>query len=112
METIIGLTEEIVVVGAKGSRKLVARIDTGATKCSVDKELAKELDFGSVIKKRVVKSASGVSHREVINFKVRFKGKTLSGNATIADRSHMKYKVLIGQNILKKGKFLIDPNRD
>ncbi len=30
---------------------------------------------------------------------------------SIADRAHMKYKVLIGKNILKKG-FLIDPSKD
>ena len=27
---------------------------------------------------------------------------------TIADRTHMKYKILVGQNILKEG-FLVDP---
>ena len=30
---------------------------------------------------------------------------------TLADRSHMTYPVLIGQNILKKGNFMIDPNK-
>jgi hypothetical protein len=28
----------------------------------------------------------------------------------VADRSHLKYKILIGQNILKKG-FIIDPQK-
>ena len=32
----------------------------------------------------------------------------MEAECTVADRSHMKYKMLIGQNVLKKG-FIIDP---
>jgi len=31
---------------------------------------------------------------------------------TLADRSHMTFPMLIGQNILTKGKFLIDPLKE
>ena len=109
---VIGLTEEIVVIGKKGSKKVVARIDTGATKCSIDTSLAKELDFGPILRRKVIKSAIGSSKRGVVRFKINIKGEEISGSATLADRSHMRYRVLIGQNILKKGKFLIDPCRD
>ena len=37
------------------------------------------------------------------------KGIILEEEFTLADRSHMTYRILLGQNILKKGNFLIDP---
>ena len=37
--------------------------------------------------------------------------KKIKAQFTLADRSHMRYPVLIGQNILKQG-FLINPNKD
>ena len=33
----------------------------------------------------------------------------LEGDFTLANRSHMTYALLIGQNILKAGHFLVDP---
>lgn len=88
----------------------MARIDTGATKSSVDARLAAELALGPVIKTKLVKSAAGNKLRPVIKASIRISGKSLKSEFTIADRSHMKYRVLIGQNILKKG-FLIDPTK-
>ncbi|MBN2141880.1 ATP-dependent zinc protease, partial [Candidatus Woesearchaeota archaeon] len=40
--------------------------------------------------------------------KIVLGGKEIESKFTLADRSHMKYPVLIGQNILRKN-FLIDP---
>ena len=37
--------------------------------------------------------------------------KEIKTDFTLADRSNMKYSVLIGQNILKQG-FLIDPSKE
>ena len=47
--------------------------------------------------------------REAVRLEVEIGGKLVEGNFTLADRSHMTYPVLIGQNILRKGNFLIDP---
>jgi len=107
---IIGMIEEIEVIGEDDSEKLVARIDTGATKSSIDYQLASKLKLGPVIESRLVKSAHGNKLRPVIEATINIRGKQLKEKFTMADRDHMKYKVLIGQNILKKG-FLIDPNK-
>lgn len=107
---IIGMIEEIEVMGEDTSEKLVARIDTGATKSSIDYQLASKLKLGPVIESRLVKSAHGNKLRPVIEATINIRGKQLKEKFTMADRDHMKYKVLIGQNILKKG-FLIDPNK-
>jgi len=107
-KVILGLTEKIILVGNK-EINLTARIDTGATSSSVDSKLAEDLALGPVIREKVVKSASGIKKRPIVKAKIILKNIELEGEFTLADRKHMTYPILIGQNILKKGKFLIDP---
>lgn len=110
-KVILGLTETITIKGKAGKEiELTARIDTGATSSSIGKHLAEELELGPVIQTKVVKSASGIKQRPIVKATIIIKGKEIEEEVTIADRSHMTYRVLIGQNILKKGNFLIDPN--
>ena len=107
-KTIVGLTEKVTIYGKKKKKKIIARVDTGATKSSVDARLAAELALGPVIKTKLVKSASGNKLRPVIKSKIKIADRTMNAEFTIADRGHMKYRCLIGQNVLKEG-FLIDP---
>jgi hypothetical protein len=107
--TVIGLTEKVIVIGDRHKKIVMARIDTGATKSSIDANLSAVLMLGPILKTKVVKSVHGHTLRAIIKGRVIMKGKEIEGQMTIADRSHMKYKVLIGQNMLKKG-FLIDPS--
>ncbi len=106
--TILGLTEEIILKGSV-ERKVQARIDSGATASSIDVSLANQLNLGPAYKDKVVKSASGVEKRPVIKVKVKIENQDIEADFTLADREHMTYPLLIGQNILKEGKFLIDP---
>ncbi|MBN2112013.1 ATP-dependent zinc protease [Candidatus Woesearchaeota archaeon] len=108
---VIGLSEPITLIGLKGKKKVIAKVDTGADKSSIDLNLAAELQLGPVVKISLIKSASGNRKRPIIGSDVIFAGREMKVHFSIADRSHMKYKVLIGKNILKKG-FLIDPSRD
>jgi len=110
-KTIVGLTEKVTIIGPKGKgKRVVARIDTGATKSSVDAKLAAELALGPIIKTKLIKSASGNKMRPVLKAEIKIAKKKLKEEFTVADRSHLRYKVLVGQNILKKG-FLIDPTK-
>lgn len=106
----VGLTARVVVFGKKGKKEVTARIDTGATKSSIDEALAKELGLAEPLKHAKVKSASGTRHRPVIVVEISIAGELITAEFTVADRSHMRYPVLIGQNILKT-RFLIDPSR-
>lgn len=109
---VIGLVEPVTVVGSKGeSEEVLGRIDTGATKSSLDIKLAADLSLGPILRTKLVKSASGTGLRAVINAKIRLAGKDIKSEFTLADRSNMKYPVLIGQNILTEG-FLIDPSKE
>ena len=114
METrpILGLAAKIVVFGNDGrGKEVMARIDTGATNSSIDTKIAGELELGPTKRTKLVKSASGRGRRAIVAVKIKLDGKTLEDDFTIAERKHMTYPVLIGQNILKKGNFLIDPNK-
>jgi hypothetical protein len=106
---IIGLTEIVKIIGTRETMDLLARIDTGATKSSIDLGLAKKLGLGPVVDSKLVKSAHGVKLRPVVRADIEIGGKNIQAKFTLADRMHMNYEVLIGQNILKKH-FLIDPS--
>ena len=108
---VLGLTEKVIIIGPEKRKTVVARIDTGATKSSIDVALAAELKLGPVISKKLVKSASGTIMRPIIKSKLIISRKTMNEEFTLAERSHLKYPVLIGQNILKKEKFIIDPSK-
>ncbi|HII71490.1 TPA: hypothetical protein HA265_01920 [Candidatus Woesearchaeota archaeon] len=110
-KTVIGLVERLTMVGPTGKRKeVLGRIDTGATKSSIDVRLAADLELGPILKTKIVKSASGRSLRPVVKATVLLADKEVKTEFTIADRADMKYPVLVGQNILKG--FLIDPVKE
>lgn len=109
---ILGLTEEVVLEGNNGNTtKIKARIDSGAQNSSIDQALAAELQLGPILKNKVIKQSHGQSMRPVVHVKVNLEGKEITEEFTISNRSHMKFKALIGQNILRQG-FLIDPSRE
>jgi len=105
---VIGLIERITINGPGKSETLLAKVDTGATKSSIDLKLAKELDLGPVIRSKMVKSAHGNKLRPIVEINIVIAKKNIRTEFTLADRRHLKYMVLIGQNILKNG-FIIDP---
>ena len=105
-KTILGLIEDVKIHG----RIIKAKIDTGAKRSSISRELANELNLGPVIKVRGYKTSTGREKRPVIKTSISIKGRKFKATFNIANRAHMKYRILIGQNILKK-RFLIDPSK-
>jgi len=108
---IIGLSENIKIISNSESKEVEAKIDTGATKSSIDAKLAKELKLGPVVQTKMVRSAHGHSLRPIIDVDLEIAGQKIKSQFTIANREHMKYRILIGQNILKDN-FLIDPSKN
>ncbi|MEA2036786.1 MAG: RimK/LysX family protein [Nanoarchaeota archaeon] len=109
-KTVIGLTEQVTLFTKGAKKTIMAKIDTGASKSSIDVNLASQLRLGPIIKSKLVKSASGNKLRPVIESVVELADKRIKAEFTLADRWHMKYRVLVGQNILKHG-YLIDPSK-
>jgi len=90
-----------------GKNEYFARVDTGATRSSICKSVVKKLKLGPSLEKVEVKSSHGVSFRDIIMVNVNFAGIKTRIKFNVSDRVHMKYPVLIGRNLLKKG-FLVD----
>lgn len=110
LKRIVGLVEEVTLKGEKGSKKVMGRVDTGAERSSIDSRLAEELGATIRLKTITIRSAHGRTDRPVVKCSIEFAGKKIKAFFTLADRAHMRYKVLVGQNILKRG-FLIDPSK-
>ena len=85
-KVVIGLSERITIKNSKGKRTVEAKIDTGATKSSIDVELAKQLHLGPVITSKMVKSAHGYMLRPVVKATIAIAGKTLTEDFTLADK--------------------------
>ncbi len=109
-KTVIGLVEPVAVFANGKAIVISAKIDTGATKSSLDKTIAHELKLGPIIKTKIIKSAHGTMRRPIIELEIEMAGTRIKSEFTLADRNHMSYKMLIGQNILHQG-FLIDPQQ-
>jgi len=100
---VIGYTEEVVISGTSGSETVVAKADTGATRTSIDTRLAAAIGAGPI--KDLTKVRSGSSKkgrtRPVVDIVVGIAGKRYTVTASIEDRSHMSYDMLLGRDILE-----------
>lgn len=108
--TVVGLIEEVIILNGK-KLKLKARIDTGATKSSIDEALLKKLEGVKEKGTATIKSSHGVSERTMVHLNIVLGGQEVEGEFSVFDRSHMTYPILIGQNILEQN-FIIDPKKE
>lgn len=61
---------------------------------------------------RDIRSSNGeVQERYVIRAVVRLYGEDLETDFSLADRSEMKYPVLLGRSLLRRGRFVVDVAR-
>ena len=100
---LIGYVEEVVVMGTSGQRTVMAKSDTGATRTSIDAHLAAEIGTGPI--KDIVKIRSGSvksgRSRPIVDLVVGVGGKQHTVTASIEDRGHMEYPLLLGRDILE-----------
>ncbi|WP_440765928.1 putative ATP-dependent zinc protease [Natronorubrum sp. DTA7] len=108
---IIGYTEEIVLSGTSGSKSVLAKSDTGATRTSIDTSLAADIGAGPI--KSITRIRSGSSKtaksRPVVDVVVGVGGNQHTVTASVEDRSHMDYPVILGRDIL--GNYQVDVGR-
>jgi len=99
---VIGYIEEVVVSGTRGNKTVLAKSDTGATRTSIDAELAAEIGTGPILDIVKIKSGSlkGGRSRPVVDLVVGLGGTQHTVTASVEDRSHMDYQVLLGRDIL------------
>ena len=104
--TIVGFYEDVLIEGTL----VRAKIDTGASKSSVDLKLAELLKLGPVIGRTTVVNTHGRAVRPIVRTEIEIAGRKLDASFNIALREHLRYPILIGKNILRKN-FVIDPKK-
>ncbi|WP_306057647.1 RimK family alpha-L-glutamate ligase [Natronococcus wangiae] len=100
---VIGYTEEVVLSGTSGSKSIIAKSDTGATRTSIDTSLAADIGAGPIKAITRVKSGSRKTSRSrpVVDVVVGVGGTQHTVTASVEDRGHMDYQVLLGRDILE-----------
>ncbi len=101
--TTIGYTERVVVSGTDGSTQVIAKSDTGATRSSIDTALAAEIGAGPIQKTTTVRSGSSKQSRTrpLVDIVIGVGGTQHTVTASVEDRSHMDYPLLLGRDILQ-----------
>lgn len=108
---IIGPIEYVKVTGHHGEARVKGKVDTGATRTSVDVWLAANIGLGPTVDVAKVKSAllDEARSRPLVRAVVEIAGEQFALPVSVNDRSDMRYPVLVGMDILGLGRFLIDP---
>jgi len=111
------------------NKQLTGKVDTGANLSSLHCEEWKVdsgrnmVEFRSsllsnntirteLIDQAAIKTSEGSEYRPVIALNISIAGKDIqNAKFNLNDRSQMQDKILIGQNILERGNFLVDPTK-
>jgi hypothetical protein len=102
-----------IVTGDKKKVEVKAKVDTGAWKTSVDKDLAEKLGIlkaSNVLWTKTYKSSLGEEKRQVINLTFFLAGRKIETIANIASRKNLRTPLIIGRRDLDG--FLIKPERN
>ena len=101
--TTIGYTEDVLVSGTSGTERVVAKSDTGAARTSIDTRLAADIGAGPIKSMTKVRSGSVKSGkaRPVVDIVVGVGGDRHTVAASLEDRGHMDYQLLLGRDILQ-----------
>lgn len=100
----IGAFEEVEVTGLNGIKeRLIAKVDTGADYSSIHAEIAQRLGLlepDNILGRHKIQNSVGSRRRDMVGITYVLSGRKMKTRATVADRSKLKYKMLIGKNDL------------
>lgn len=98
--------EEVEILGHNGKREVVrAKIDTGADGSSIDRVLASELgllEADNILYYDYFRNALGRKKREIVGVTFVMAGRKLRTQISIADRSRLRTKMIVGRRDLKQ----------
>lgn len=102
----VGAYEEVEIHGLNGKNLTVtAKIDTGADGSSIDENLAHELgltDSDNVLYYDYFSNANGRKRRKIVGVNFVMAGRRVKTQISIADRTRLRTKMLIGRRDLKQ----------
>ncbi len=108
---VIGINEPIKIFPPEGlPLETVAKIDTGAYRSTICTSIAEKLGLNKIVNYKKVKSALGEAERPLVEASFSLDKRTVSTEVFLADRSEMKYDVIVGRKDLKR--FLVDPAKN
>lgn len=110
---VIGIIQEVLVRGPEGEIQVRAKVDTGATRTTLDTDLAKRLGLGPVLR-HVRTRAAAADHpekRDVVSAVLVIAGETFEVHVAVTDRQDMKYHMIVGMDVLRRSNFLISPRK-
>ncbi|MFO8116323.1 MAG: RimK/LysX family protein [Halorubrum sp.] len=98
----VGYTERVTVSAGQHAIDAVAKSDTGARRTSIDFDVAAEIGAGPIVDTVLVKSGSraGRQKRPVVEIDVKIGRQWQTVTASIENRNHMTYPVLLGRDVL------------
>ncbi len=105
---ILSVIEKVVIIGTKKRKSVLAKIDTGAYRTSIDAELVQELGLEVHGEKVHVSAGSGTQMRSMVKLSFKLRDKQIESIASFTDRSHMRYAMIVGR--LDLAGFLVDPS--
>lgn len=99
----VGLTERITLGGTRGVTQVTAKADTGAKRTSVDLGVAAEIGAGGVVGTARVRTGVHARGRKrpLVEIAVKLGSQWHTTTASLEDRSHMSYPVLLGRDVLR-----------
>ncbi|MCI4371890.1 MAG: RimK/LysX family protein [Thermoplasmata archaeon] len=112
--TTIGTVEEVLVRGSKGDIRVLAKVDTGAARTTLDTDLAARAGLGPPFDRIRVRASAAdePEERDVVDARIVIAGKEFEVAVAITDRQDMRYHMIIGMDILGNSNFLVDPLKE
>lgn len=123
-KVIIGTIEDVILL--PWGVKLPARIDTGAAKSSLDARELKVQDgmvafklpqkYGGlqlrlpILDWKHIRTPEGLEPRPIVELEICFGSKRIRTEVNLADRSMVKYPLILGRNLLKED-YVVDVKR-
>jgi hypothetical protein len=98
----------VTIITPNGNFEVLAKIDTGARRSSISRELAEELGLEETGETVTVTSANGKQKRSLAKMIFSLEGYMIEAEVTLADRSMLEYPILIGSPDLVD-RFLVRP---
>ena len=108
---VIGVVETVTVKGKTGKVTVLAKIDTGASRTTVDTGIAARIGLGPILDTvRIrVPTSRHAETRPLVDADLIIAGEEFDIAVAVTSRREMKYRVIIGMDILGLGKFLVNP---
>lgn len=109
---VIGINEPIEILDVnKNKYPTMAKVDTGAYRTTICQSLAEQLGvIDKIVGYKKVRGSLGATERSIIDLSFVLDKRMVTAEVFVADRSEMKYDIIIGRRDLKR--FLVDPAKN